>query len=306
MSHPHEDELVLHYYGELLGPEAGELERHLRECPACRESFARLERVLRVIDATPVPEPVDGFEGEVWARLRPGLRVMGPSLAGRSEDRPLRRAERWFGLQTGPRWVFAGGLAALLVIAFLSGALWRETRQRPEATVASRATAPQTPGTAQPAPGTIAPGTQHPLPPGTRPEAPGTTADLRERLLLAVVGEHLERTELVLIELLNARGRETVDISAEQERAQELTLENRLYRQTAQSVGNLAVVSLLDQLDLVLTEVAGGPSAIPAADLDAMQKRIEGQNLLFKVQVVRSALGAQERDAQVRQARMTS
>ncbi len=110
----------------------------------------------------------------------------------------------------------------------------------------------------------------------------------------------------MLVELLNAQGTGLVDISAEQERAQDLVSENRLYRQTAQSVGNLPIVSLLDQLDRILTEVAGGPSAIPAADLDAMRRRIEGQNLLFKVQVVRSALGAQERDAMTRQVRVTS
>ncbi|MGH9312227.1 MAG: hypothetical protein ACRD1S_03410 [Vicinamibacterales bacterium] len=268
MTHPHEDDLVLHYYGELRGPDAGTLERHLRECATCRESFSRLEQVLRAVDESPVPEPSAEFELSVWTRLRPGIRAIQPS-------RPSAFGIRHSALI--PRWVFAGGIAALGVIAFLTGALWRQTRPQPDATVPS----------------------------ATATHAAGT-AELRERLLLAVVGEHLERTELVLIELLNARGPGMVAISAEQTRAQELALENRLYRQTAQSVGNLPVVSLLDQLDLILTEVAGGPSAIPAADLDAMRRRIEGQNLLFKVQVVRSALGAQERDAHARQARMTS
>ncbi len=288
VTHPHEDDLVLHYYGELRGPEAGSLERHLRECASCRESFTRLEQVLRAVDDAPVPEPSTDFEAAVWTRLRPGLRAVG--RVGRSEDRPLQkwRFQRWLGgaglqtgpwLQTGQRWAFAGGIAALVVIAFLTGALWRQTRPQPQqATVLS--------------PGPI--------------DNTGATADLRERLLLAVVGEHLERTELVLIELLNAHGAGSVDISTEQVRAQELVSENRLYRQTAQSVGNLPIVSLLEQLDLILTEVAGGPSAIPAADLDAMRRRIEGQNLLFKVQVVRSALGAQERDAMTRQVRMAS
>jgi len=275
MTHPHEDDLVLHYYGELRGHEAGALESHLRECAACRDSFARLEQVLHAVDDAPVPEPSAEFERAVWARLRPGLRANRPERASVFGIRPSA-----FGLRHSPsipRWVFASGIAALVVIAFLTGALWRQTRPQPGG--------------------------------AGRPEEPtqaSFTADLRERLLLAVVGEHLERTELVLVELLNARGVATVDISAEQARAQELTLENRLYRQTAQSVGNLPVVSLLDQLDLVLTEVAGGPPVIRAADLDAMRRRIEGQNLLFKVQVVRSALGAQERDAHARQAKMTS
>jgi hypothetical protein len=272
VTHPHEDDLVLHYYGELRGPAAGSLERHLRECDSCRESFSRLEQVLRAVDDAPVPEPSSDFESAVWTRLRPGLRA----------SRPARGSA--FGLPQSivglPRWAFASGIAALVLIAFLTGALWRQTRQEPPQ---------QAMGTAPDA-----------------PENAGTAADLRERLLLAVVGEHLERTELVLVELLNAEGTGLVNISAEQERAQDLVSENRLYRQTAQSVGNLAIVSLLHQLDLILTEVAGGPSAIPAADLDAMRRRIEGQNLLFKVQVVRSALGAQERDATARRVRLAS
>jgi hypothetical protein len=269
VTHPHEDDLVLHYYGELRGPEAGSLERHLRECDPCRESFSRLEQVLRAVDEAPVPEPPAEFERAVWTRLRPGLRANQPARPSAFAIRPSAFI---------PRWAFAGGIAALVVIAFLTGALWRQSRPQPETTA--------TP------------------PVGT--EAAGATADLRERLLLAVVGEHLERTELVLVELMNARGSGLVDISAEQGRAQDLASENRLYRQTAQSVGHLPIVSLLDQLDLILTEVAGGPSEIPAADLDAMRRRIEGQNLLFKVQVVRSALGAQERDAMTRQVRMAS
>jgi hypothetical protein len=132
------------------------------------------------------------------------------------------------------------------------------------------------------------------------------TTALRERLLLAAVGEHLERTEMVLIELVNARGQGAIDISAERLRAEELVAENRLYRQTAASVGDQAVAAILDELDRILTEVAGGPSALTAADLDSMRRRIEGQHILFKVQVISTELRARERDALARRSRMTS
>jgi hypothetical protein len=277
VTHPHEDDLVLHYYGELRGPEAGTLERHLRECDSCRASFSRLEQVLRAVDEAPAPEPSSDFERAVWSRLRPGLRASQSVRVSPFGLRPSAFGIRHsvFGI---PRWVFAAGVAALVIIAFLTGALWRQTRHESQQAAVNE----------------------------PKPQDAAGGAPLRERLLLAVVGEHLERTELVLVELLNAQGTGLVNISAEQERAQDLVSENRLYRQTAQTVGNLPIVSLLDQLDLILTEVAGGPSAIPAADLDAMRRRIEGQNLLFKVQVVRSALGAQERDAMTRQVRVSS
>jgi hypothetical protein len=283
MSHPHEDELVLHYYGELVGPDAGLLERHLRECVACRESFARLERVLRAIDQAPVPEPADGFEGEIWSRLRPGLRASTPSGSASGSRHSAFGIGHWAAL---PRWVFASGVAALVVIAFLAGALWRATRSvAPEEATLARDAALQ----------------------GDAPRAnPPTTGDLRERLLLAAVGEHLERTELVLVELMNAQGRGTVDITAEQLRAEDLASENRLYRQTAQTLGNRAVVTLLDELDLILTEVAGGPSALAAADLESMRNRIERGNLLFKVQVTASELRERQRADVARRMRLTS
>ena len=278
MSHPHEDELVLHYYGELVGPDAGLLERHLRECAACRESFARLERVLRAIEQTPVPEPADGFESEIWSRLRPGLRAAG---------RPARSSASGIGhWALIPRWVFASGVAALVVIAFLAGALWRATTSvAPEGSTPARDAAL----------------------PGEAPRAtPPATGELRERLLLAAVGEHLDRTELVLVELMNAQGRGTVDITAEQLRAEDLASENRLYRQTAQTLGNQAVVSLLDELDLILTEVVGGPSALATADMESMRNRIERGNLLFKVQVTASELRARQRADVARRMRLTS
>jgi hypothetical protein len=291
MSHPHEDELVLHYYGELVGPDAGLLERHLRECAACRESFARLERVLRAIEQAPVQEPADGFEGEIWSRLRPGLRAAGKPGASAFGIRHRTSDVRHSAVGVGhsgliPRWVFASGVAALVVIAFLAGALWRATRSVPQE------------GSTQ---------AQNAVVPGAAPRAnTPATGELRERLLLAAVGEHLDRTEVVLVELMNAQGRGTVDITAEQLRAEDLASENRLYRQTAQSLGNQAVVSLLDELDLILTEVVGGPSALAAADLESMQNRIERGNLLFKVQVTASELRERQRADIARRMRLTS
>lgn len=42
MSHPHEDQLLLHAYGELAGPQAAEVEEHLAACAACRAAVRAL------------------------------------------------------------------------------------------------------------------------------------------------------------------------------------------------------------------------------------------------------------------------
>jgi len=50
MNHPHGDDLLLLAYGELDGPAAAEVERHLASCLPCREQFVRLERARVAAD----------------------------------------------------------------------------------------------------------------------------------------------------------------------------------------------------------------------------------------------------------------
>ena len=63
-------------------------------------------------------------------------------------------------------------------------------------------------------------------------------AQTGERVLLVAVGDYLERSQMVLIELTNANPAGSMDISAEQERAGDLVTETRLYRQTAARTGD--------------------------------------------------------------------
>ena len=111
---------------------------------------------------------------------------------------------------------------------------------------------------------------------------------VRERVLLVAVGDHLERSQMVLVELANAHTRDALDISAERQSADELLASNRLYRQTAAQIGETGVADLLDDLERVLAEVANGPSQVSMQDLAAIQQRIEAQGILFKVKIIGS------------------
>ncbi len=124
----------------------------------------------------------------------------------------------------------------------------------------------------------------------TREEAPtaAISPQVRERILLVAVGEHLERSQLVLVELSNAPSNGKVDISSEQRMASELVGENRLYRQTALNAGEVGVASVLDQLERVLVEVANSPSEVSSKEMETLRKRIESQGILFKVRVIGS------------------
>ncbi|HTF23241.1 MAG TPA: hypothetical protein VK937_04905 [Candidatus Limnocylindria bacterium] len=130
---------------------------------------------------------------------------------------------------------------------------------------------------------------------------PGKTSDniankeqVRERVLVVAVGEHLGHSERMLVELSNAEpsdpAQKQVNISAEQRRAEDLLQENRLYRQTALQEGDAGLASVLDELERVLLDVAHSPEEVTPAQLEAIQKKIAGRGILFKVRVVNKEL----------------
>ena len=163
--------------------------------------------------------------------------------------------------QVGKRWTFrwhrwaiwAPAMAGLLVAAFLAGRLSQK---------------PVTSTTA-------------------------TNNQVRERILVVAVGDHLERSQMVLAELSNApEGKGRIDISDERQRAEELIEDNRLYRQTANSTGDKAVASVLDDLERVLIEIAHSPSEVSGEQYEDLRREIQDRGLLFKVRV----LGSEMRD----------
>src|SRR5690349_13158545 len=106
-NHLTQDELILHSYGEIDRADRARVDEHLAACMECQLAKEQLARVMTMIDtASPVEAPL-GFERTAWARLEPEL------------DRHATSAWRtffWF-----PQWAFAGGMAALLIAAFVAG-----------------------------------------------------------------------------------------------------------------------------------------------------------------------------------------
>jgi hypothetical protein len=122
-----------------------------------------------------------------------------------------------------------------------------------------------------------------------RIETPSRQAEAREKMLLVAVGNHLDRSQLVLIELANADPRRAakqgLDISYEQRTAADLLEANRLYRQTAASAGDAETADILDDLERVLLEIAHSPSVVSAGQLEDLKREIGEPGILFKVQV---------------------
>lgn len=112
-----------------------------------------------------------------------------------------------------------------------------------------------------------------------------------DRILLVVVGDHLDSSERMLLELTNADSTRGLDITSERRRAVELVSANRLYRQTARQRGDERIATLLSDLEPVLVELAHADDHLSAAELTSLQKRIDSKELLFKVRVVSAQVG---------------
>jgi hypothetical protein len=114
------------------------------------------------------------------------------------------------------------------------------------------------------------------------------TAPSGQRILLVGVGNHLEKSQMLLIEILNADDRNHLDLSNEQGQARELLETNRLLRISSSRSGDPEVTRVLDELERLLIEVANSPSGMSEGDLQRIQQRIQSQGLLFRVRVIGS------------------
>ena len=117
---------------------------------------------------------------------------------------------------------------------------------------------------------------------------------VRERVLVvAAVGDHLGRSEMILMELANTepeKGEKLVNISSEQKRAEELLEQLWMYRQTAMRDGDALMASTLDELERVLLDIANSPDEVTPVQFEAIQKRIAAKGILLKVRVVNQEL----------------
>jgi hypothetical protein len=121
---------------------------------------------------------------------------------------------------------------------------------------------------------------------------------VRQRVLLLAVGEHLGRSEMVLMEIANAEPQgasmKQVNLSSQRRRAEELLVENRLYRQTALQEGDRGIANVLDELERVLLDVAHSSGNVTPAQFKSIRQRIDDDGLLFKVRVLTKEIERRE------------
>jgi hypothetical protein len=123
----------------------------------------------------------------------------------------------------------------------------------------------------------------------------------RERILLVAVGDHLERAQMMLVELVNLDEIKSsgapIDIAPAQRRAEDLVAANRLYRQASAGAGDAATAAVLDELERVLLDIAHRPSSLGPDELDQLRREIASGGILFKVKIIGSQVREREKAA---------
>ena len=155
-----------------------------------------------------------------------------------------------------PRLVLAGACLLGLAAAFLGGSLWQRSHMHP-----SEAANP---------------------------------VQAKERVVLFILDDHLDRSERLLVELNHAGGvRGALDDSLQTE-ARQLLPDNRLYRQAVSSGGDPMMTAALDHLERVLLEVANSPDKLDGADIKRIEQEMNTDSLLFQIRVLRARTSQQE------------
>ena len=216
----------------------------------CAECAARFGQLKMTLDSLTLepPERSEHYGLEVWQAIRHRL--------------PAR--ESWWQSMLGLRPVLAAAAAiVLLVTGFAAGRFWPSDAQ-PESQVAAADDMTR------------------------EPASTASEDEARRRVVLMTVTDHLDRSDRVLAEIMNAPGPH--DLIAERQSARDLVADSRLYRQNAVVLSEPAVTAVLEEVERVLLDVVHQPSNATTADLNEIRRRIESASLLFKLRVLANEL----------------
>lgn len=166
-------------------------------------------------------------------------------------------ARRWLGL-SGP-WLrglsYAAACAALLAVAFYAGRVWEQGAAKKPAVTAAIAK-PQT----------------------------------RQPIVVVVLGDHLDRSERLLVELKHADPDSPELATPLRDEARSLLAANRICRREASGEDDPALATALDHLDRLLEQMVNQPGGLNGAAIARLQSEMSTNELLFEVRVLRARI----------------
>ena len=172
------------------------------------------------------------------------------SLAGRLPVR--RRKALWLGMGLWRGLAYAGTGALIVAGAFYAGRLW-----------------------------------EHRKPPVTAAQAPSPSPT---RVVVVVLGDHLDRTERLLVALKHADAANRDTISPLRDEARSLLAANHVCLQNTDQEDDPALAETLDHLDDLLSEIVNQPGSLNPETIARLQKEMRTEGLLFEVRALRSQI----------------
>ncbi len=229
---------------------------HLDGCVSCSRAYDALRADLAEMKFVDPPAR-DAFYGEsVWASLSDLLPARRPRKRNLLGLRSL-------GLGTWKVASYAAACVLLAVCTFIGGRLWERKQAQRTAVVHSGQR----------------------LPP---------VVHSPQRVVVVVLGDHLDRSERLLVELKHTDAGDAEMVSPLREEARSLLADNSFCRQKALHTDDAALTDALDRLDHLLRVLANQPEGLSSTTLAQLQHEIDADGLLLDVRVLRSRLPKQE------------
>lgn len=117
---------------------------------------------------------------------------------------------------------------------------------------------------------------------------PATAPPQQQQVVIVVLGDHLDRSERLLVELKHADPDAPELVSPLKDEARSLLAANSVFRDDAERAGDASLSEALSRLEKLLTELAAGPEGLSAASIARLQKQMQDDGVLFQVRVLRS------------------
>ena len=249
--------IELYFYGELPQGERAAVKAHLNGCTECRAALEDLSVIRAALANRPdVATPPGGDWSGFMRRLDASVAAdqAQPDAPKSAAIPPLRR-------QLAPYLALAATLAlvTMAVISVLN------TRRAPESSAGRVESA-------------------IPAPPPAEAVQPVRHASLTtdpDPGLLAVSGQHFERSKLVVLGLVTKTGQQD-DWAYERELASSLLGDTRLYRLAAEERGMQPLADVMSDLELVLLQASMAEQPTEAS-LHQLQRLIRRRDLLTKM-----------------------
>lgn len=107
-------------------------------------------------------------------------------------------------------------------------------------------------------------------------------------------GSHLERSRLLLQDVVNVASNGSPQVERlidNRKRGEELLSQNRSFRHAAESQKNAKLAKLLEELELILIDIANLDTDVAQEALNSLQRRIAKKKLLSKIEILSSSAG---------------